>query len=117
MAAWRCVACGQSNGDGFDLCWNCGTASDGSPASPDFVRDDVPLAEQVPRELSCLRCSQPMISLGLRRFHEGSQAAPFLLGNLGELLVDRESFELFTCSACGEVEFFFSPSELQRVKA
>ena len=116
MAAWKCVRCGQPNGTGYNLCWNCGTGADGSPPTPDFVRVDVPTVQQLPRELSCLRCAQAMSSLGLRRFHEGSQAAPFLLGNLGELLVDREGFELLACNGCGKVEFFLPPGKLQRSK-
>ncbi len=46
--------------------------------------------------------------IGTRRFHEGSRLAPFLLAELGELLVNRESFDLYTCTACGKVEFFLS---------
>lgn len=106
MHVWRCPNCGQPNGSNFDLCWNCGTGSDGSPPNAGFRRDDVPIAEQLPRELSCLRCNQPMEALGAMRFHEGSRAAPFLLGDLGELFVNREGFDVYACNGCGKVEFF-----------
>jgi hypothetical protein len=29
---WRCPKCGESIGDGFDACWKCGTAQDGTVA-------------------------------------------------------------------------------------
>ncbi len=106
MQAWTCPHCGQSNGTAFDICWNCGTGMGGDPPAPDFVRDDVPIAHPQERELDCLRCRQPMTSQGLMRFHEGSQAAPFLLGGLGELLVRRQGFQVFACGGCGKVEFF-----------
>lgn len=109
LDAWHCPACGQSNGQAFEVCWNCGTGLDGSPASAGFVRDDVPTARQMERELRCLRCNQAMVSMGELRFHEGSQAAPFLLGNLGELFVHRTHFEGFGCEACGKVELFLPP--------
>ncbi len=58
--------------------------------------------------LQRLRCHSPMRLIGTRRFHEGSRLAPFLLAELGELLVNRESFDLYTRTACGKVEFFLS---------
>ena len=109
MQAWRCPRCGQPNGPSFEICWNCGTGREGQPPSPDFVRRDVPVAEQLERELACLRCNQAMRSIGHLRFHEGSQAAPFLLGNFGELLVHREGLDGFACEGCGKVEFFLPP--------
>lgn len=109
MQAWKCLNCGQPNGPSFENCWNCGTAADGTPPGPDFVRADVPLETQLERELVCLRCKQPMKSIGHLRFHEGSQAAPFLLGNLGELFVRREGFDGVACEGCGKVEFFLPP--------
>jgi hypothetical protein len=33
---------------------------------------------------------------------------PFLLGNVGELFVNRESFDSYACSRCGKVEFFLA---------
>jgi hypothetical protein len=47
-----------------------------------------------------------MASQGLIRFHEGSQAAPLLLGGLGQLLVRRWGFRVFAREGCGKVEFF-----------
>lgn len=108
-SAWSCAACGQSNGAAFDTCWNCGAGENGAPPGPDFIRDDVPVARQLDRALSCLRCNQRMAPMGHLRLHEGSQAAPFLLGNLGELFVHREGFDGFACEGCGKVELFLPP--------
>jgi hypothetical protein len=110
MDPWRCSKCGETIGKEFDICWNCGTHRDGSPPESNFVRDDTLTSpgERVPpsRVLSCLRCSASMSLLGRKRFHEGSQALPFLIGNLGELFVHRQSFEVYVCPSCGKAEFF-----------
>ena len=107
MAEWICAACNVSNEGAFDICWQCGTGRDGT--SPDTAfncsRETV---HESSRMLQCLRCHLPMRLIGPRRFHEGSRLAPFLLAELGELLVNRESFDLYTCTACGKVEFFLS---------
>ena len=54
----------------------------------------------------CLRCGQALAYLGTRKFHEGTRAWPFFLGNVGELFVNREEFEVYACARCGRVEFF-----------
>jgi hypothetical protein len=121
MKSWTCPQCGEDNGETYDLCWNCGTRADGTAASPDFVRE-VPLGDPASgifveeededwtaaseRELACLRCGEPMRTIGRKRFHEGTRAWPFMLGNLGELFVNRESFDVLACAGCGKVEFF-----------
>ncbi len=46
--------------------------------------------------------------IGRKRFHEGSQTMPFLLGDIGELFVNREEFDLHACPSCGKVELFLS---------
>ncbi|MGN6223717.1 hypothetical protein [Pseudoxanthomonas sp.] len=107
MAEWICKSCNASNEGEFDICWQCGTGHDGTPPDPAFSRSQETHHESL-RVLQCLRCQSPMTLVGIKRFHEGSRLAPFLLGDLGELLVNRESFELYACSACGKVEFFLS---------
>ena len=99
MLDWACPRCGAANDGGFEMCARCGSRPDGTvnPA----------LAEAVGvRPIDCLRCNAPMTRQRTRSFHEGSQAAPFLLGDLGELLVDRSTFDVYACTACGKVEFF-----------
>ena len=118
MSKWTCSKCGEVVGPQFDTCWNCGTHRDGSGADPNFIRDDAPAADRghaMARDLQCLRCNGTMKVIGRKRFHEGSQALPFLLGNLGELFVNRESFDVYACRSCGKVEFFVtSPGLKQR---
>ena len=96
---WACPRCGTANDAGFELCARCGARPDGT------VNPALAEAAGV-RTLDCLRCAAPMTRRGTRAFHEGSQAAPFLLGGLGELLVNRETFEVYACAACGKVELF-----------
>ncbi|MFZ6696940.1 hypothetical protein ACO0J1_14330 [Stenotrophomonas acidaminiphila] len=106
MTHWSCSHCRESNEDTFDQCWKCGTRVDGS-TDPGFRPDNADPAAWPPRLIDCLRCpGTPMVFAGRKRFHEGSQALPFLLGNLGELLVNREAFDLHACPSCGKVELF-----------
>ncbi|WP_269792736.1 hypothetical protein [Stenotrophomonas sp. Iso1] len=46
--------------------------------------------------------------IGRRRLQEDTQAMPFLLGDLGELFVHGEAFDLYACASCGKVELFLS---------
>ena len=54
--------------------------------------------------LQCVRCSTKLDYVGTKRFHEGTRWG--VLGDLGELLVSRQSFDVFVCPRCGRVEFF-----------
>jgi len=105
MAEWICTACNASNEGEFDICWQCGTGHDGTPPDPGFDRGQETQHDSF-RALQCLRCASPLKLVGIRKFHEGSRLPPFLLGELGELLVNREQFEIYSCSHCGKVEFF-----------
>jgi hypothetical protein len=59
-------------------------------------------------DMNCLRCfNTKMIYNGTERFHAGSNSAPFLFGNLGELFVNKQLFDLYYCPKCGKVEFYF----------
>src|SRR5207247_1213191 len=42
--------------------------------------------------------------VGTKRFHEGGRWG--VLGDLGELFVKRERFDVYVCPRCGRVEFF-----------
>ena len=108
--SWQCSECGESNDPQFDICWKCGTGADGTPPSEAFSVDAPaePLGDT--RGLVCLRCSAAMEFAGRKRFHEGSRAWPFLFGEIGELLVRRESFDLYACPSCGKIEFFLEPA-------
>jgi len=109
MASMKCKSCGETMETDYAVCWRCGTHLDGAPADKDFVPDHLPAppANMVkPRELACLRCQTIMQAVSRMRFHEGTRAWPFLLGELGELLVNRQAFDTYACTGCGKVEFF-----------
>jgi hypothetical protein len=54
--------------------------------------------------LTCAGCRQPLEYLGTKRFHEGTNWG--ILGELGEIFVKRERFDVYLCPRCGRVEFF-----------
>ena len=102
-----CPNCQKQVEDNFDLCWNCNFSfSEGKIAE---IKD---LAIQGDRELNCLRCYTPMAFFGNSQFHEGFPTGVF--GAIGELFINRRSFDLFICPECGKIEFFspiIKPSE------
>jgi hypothetical protein len=99
---WACPKCTERLEDEFETCWNCGTSKTGVE-NPDFEPEEVPV-NAAGREVDCLRCGRALDYVGLRHFHEGTRWG--VLGNLGELLVRAEGFEIYLCSGCGHVEFF-----------
>ena len=106
MEAWTCRARGQADGADYGLCWHCGTGIEGAPPPAGFGREDASGAARPTRAPDCMRCGGAMRALGRLRLHEGSQAAPFLLGNLGELMVRRLDVDAIACTGCGKLEFF-----------
>ena len=54
--------------------------------------------------LSCPRCNVPLTYAGTKSFHEGARWG--VLGELGELFVNKEKFDVYYCPSCGKVEFF-----------
>jgi hypothetical protein len=52
------------------------------------------------------RCDTELQYVGTKRFHEGTRGWGFALGDLGELFVNRESFDVYVCGRCGRVELF-----------
>jgi hypothetical protein len=57
-----------------------------------------------PKQVLCPRCSVSKRYLGTKRFHEGTRWGIF--GDLGELFVNKETFDVYACPKCGSVEFF-----------
>jgi hypothetical protein len=112
---WQCAKCREQIEDSFDVCWQCGTARDGTE-DPSFRTADAVAPEPEPAAspdgppavakppIHCLRCDSPLDHLGTRAFHEGTRWG--VLGDLGELFVNRERFDVFCCPRCGRVEFF-----------
>jgi hypothetical protein len=113
---WLCGTCGESVEDNFDACWKCGTSWDGVE---DPVFQGTPVAAAIPPvsdaaapeapatgidPITCARCDEPLQYVGRKRFHEGTNWGA--LGELGELFVKREHFDVYVCPRCGRVEFF-----------
>lgn len=94
----ECPKCGTEVQDNFDLCWNCTY----SFSQYKIVKTD--LINMSKRKVDCTRCNLPLIFSGKFKFHEGKRIGIF--GDLFELFVNRESFDLYVCPKCGQVEFF-----------
>lgn len=62
------------------------------------------MSEDAPHPIRCPRCQTALEYVGTKRFHEGTMWG--VLGNLGELFVNREYLDLYACPRCGRVEFF-----------
>ncbi len=54
--------------------------------------------------MRCPRCDVALEYAGTRDFHEGTRWG--VLGELGELFVNKEHFDVYACPRCGRVEFF-----------
>jgi uncharacterized protein YbaR (Trm112 family) len=52
----------------------------------------------------CPRCEVNLDFVGTRDFHEGTRWGA--LGELGELFVNKQRFDVFVCPRCGRVELF-----------
>jgi hypothetical protein len=52
----------------------------------------------------CTRCEVALQFVGTRDFHEGTRWGA--LGELGELCVNKQRFDVFVCPRCGRVELF-----------
>jgi hypothetical protein len=57
-----------------------------------------------PKAINCSSCGVPLKYAGTKKFHEGTRWG--LLGDLGELFVNKETFDVYCCPECGKVEFF-----------
>ncbi len=58
----------------------------------------------MPKTISCPNCHVSLAYAGTKKFHEGTRWG--LLGDLGELFVNKETFDVYYCPRCGKVEFF-----------
>jgi predicted RNA-binding Zn-ribbon protein involved in translation (DUF1610 family) len=54
--------------------------------------------------LKCHRCGVELDYVGTKKFHEGNRWGA--LGELGELFVKKEHFDVYVCPRCGRVELF-----------
>ena len=110
---WNCVKCGEQLEESFDTCWKCGTSRDGTEdpsfrteleAEPSVSADATRGSLPEPSPLRCPRCDRGLDYIGTKAFHEGTRWG--VLGDLAELFVNRERFDVYCCPRCGRVEFF-----------
>lgn len=94
----NCPNCNAEIIENFNLCWNCNYSLTENRVVEIKDQDDGS------REIDCLRCKIPLIYSGNFKFHEGAKTGVF--GNIFELFINRESFDLYLCPKCGKVEFF-----------
>ena len=94
-----CSVCeAEVDDDGREVCWKCSASRQLPKAEVEQLRDAMGAS------VKCLRCEQPMEYGGKKKFHEGSRVGVF--GDLGELFVRREVYDVYFCGRCGKVEFF-----------
>ena len=86
---WTCQQCGEKIEDQFGACWKC--AGQVAPAE-----------KEKPSPPQCLRCHQELDYLGTKQFYEGGHLAHLM----GDLFVNRESFDVYVCPKCGHIDFF-----------
>ena len=97
---WRCPGCEERIAPQFTECWRCGYVR-GSGGDERLVDTEDPNDPMV-----CPTCKMRLDFVGTKKFHEGTRAAPFLLGEIGELFVHCEHFDVYVCSRCGRVQLF-----------
>ena len=56
------------------------------------------------KSLSCSTCNLTLTFAGTKKFLEGKNWGVF--GDLGELFVNKETFDVYYCPKCGKVEFY-----------
>lgn len=97
----KCPKCQTEIESGFDACWRCGYSISGGNTieRQEETFDDI---------LPCLRCGTALDFAGNFNFHEGTRWGTF--GGLFELLVNKESFDIYACPQCGKAEFYISKS-------
>jgi Zn finger protein HypA/HybF involved in hydrogenase expression len=95
----NCPNCNVEIEDSFEICWNCSYSLTENRII-DFEKE---LAVQK-KAIDCIRCGVKLLYSGYYQFHEGKRLG--VLGNLFELFVNRESFDIYVCPKCGKVEFY-----------
>ena len=106
-----CPKCNTEIEDDFEICWNCCYSLTENRVM-DFEKEldaDKNELETNEKKIACLRCNTNLLCSGVYRFHEGTRYG--VLGNIFELFVHKECFEIYVCPKCGKVEFYV-PSDL-----
>ncbi len=66
---------------------------------------DLESAQQAgPDPMRCPRCNVALEYVGTREFHHGTRWGA--LGELGELFVAKQHFDVYVCPRCGRVDLF-----------
>jgi len=60
--------------------------------------------QKQPKSVKCSRCGVDLEYKGTKNFHEGTRWGA--LGDIGELFVNKEQYDVYVCPKCGVVEFF-----------
>ena len=95
---WQCLKCKEDVEDHFDLCWNCQANRRGLRQFGELESDELEdqrvkaIVNKRHKPMNCLRCFSVLIHAGTKNF--------------GELLVAKQTLEMYVCSECGHVEFF-----------
>jgi hypothetical protein len=100
------------------MCWNCGTAKDGTP-DPTFrneAAEEERYFEQKREDtgkrstFKCLRCRKGLNYLGRRSFEQGRQSSSdpigFAVDLLSAVFCHQEHLDVYSCPQCGKVELF-----------
>ncbi len=95
-----CPNCSADVIENFEICWKCNYEFGGVGLRNDNTIDN----KETENIINCLRCNTQMENRGKLQLHEGTRYG--FLGDLAELLVNKETFQLYACPACGKVEFF-----------
>lgn len=100
-----CPECNTKNLPGRTHCLGCGRLLEDVVANepPVPVSPSVPVSPVLPA-LKCLRCGNDLRYVGKKRFHEGVNWA--ILGELGEMFVNKQHLDMYVCLNCGHVKFF-----------
>jgi Zn finger protein HypA/HybF involved in hydrogenase expression len=94
-----CPNCNAEIEDSFEICWNCNYST-----TENKIIDFIDEQAVNKKDINCLRCDVKLLYSGNYHFHEGTRYG--LLGNLFELFVNKESFDIYVCPKCGKVEFY-----------
>ncbi len=95
--SWQCQNCNTIiDDDEFEICWSCNCEK--GKSAPDHKSSN--------SSPDCIRCQASLTFIGTKNFHEGTRWG--VLGELGELFVNKENLDMYACKTCGKVEFFIA---------